>query len=54
VNLEGEKVWLHRLQLSELFGRDVKTKGKYIYNTLKDRLNGETLTGIKFAIVLNI
>ena len=32
VKLENETVWLNRQQLSELFGRDIKTIGKHINN----------------------
>lgn len=32
VKFENETVWLNRNQLSELFGRDVKTIGKHINN----------------------
>ena len=36
VTVEGETVWLNRNQMSELFGRDVKTIGKHINNALKE------------------
>lgn len=36
VRLENETVWLNRLQMSLLFGRDVKTIGKHINNALKE------------------
>ena len=32
VQLQGETIWLNRQQLSELFGRDIKTIGKHINN----------------------
>jgi len=32
--LENETVWLNRNQLSELFGRDIKTIGKHINNVI--------------------
>ena len=35
VNLKDETVWLNRQQLSELFGRDIKTIVKHINNALK-------------------
>ena len=36
--VEGETVWLNRLQLAVLFGRDVKTIGKHIKNALIEEL----------------
>ena len=50
VRLEDETVWLNRLQLSELFDRDVKTIGKHINNALKEEL-AEMSTVAKFATV---
>ncbi|MBO5194895.1 MAG: virulence RhuM family protein, partial [Bacteroidales bacterium] len=38
VRLENNSVWLNRLQLAELFGRDVKTIGKHINNALREEL----------------
>lgn len=38
VRLEEETVWLNRLQLAELFGRDVKTIGKHVNNALREEL----------------
>ena len=32
VSVENETVWLNRNQISELFGRDIKTIGKHISN----------------------
>ena len=37
VSINHETVWLNRLQLSELFGRDVKTIGKHIANVFKEK-----------------
>ena len=37
VSVSHETVWLNRLQLSELFGRDVKTIGKHIANVFKEK-----------------
>lgn len=51
VKLEGETVWLNRQQMSELFGRDVKTIGKHINNALKEELNDGISTIAKFATV---
>ena len=38
VRLEEETVWLNRLQLAEVFGRDVKTIGKHVNNALREEL----------------
>lgn len=50
VRMEDETVWINRLQMAELFGRDVKTIGKHISNALKEELKNTT-TVAKFAIV---
>lgn len=50
VRLEDDTVWLNRQQLSELFGRDIKTIGKHINNALKEELR-KVPTVAKFAIV---
>ena len=50
VRLENETVWLNRLQLAELFARDVKTIGKHINNALREEL-ADMATVAKFAIV---
>jgi hypothetical protein len=42
VRIEGETVWLNRQQMSELFGRDVKTIGKHINNALNEELSEMT------------
>jgi len=47
VSINHETVWLNRNQISELFGRDVKTIGKHIGNVFSD---GELE---KFAVVAN-
>ena len=47
VQLKDETVWLNRVQLAELFGRDVKTIGKHIGNALKEELDPSTVA--KFA-----
>ena len=49
VNLKDETVWLNRLQLSELFGRDIKTIGKHINNALKEELLEDNSVVAKFA-----
>ncbi|MDD3337773.1 MAG: virulence protein RhuM/Fic/DOC family protein [Lachnospiraceae bacterium] len=45
---EQETVWLNRVQMSELFGRDIKTIGKHIGNVLKEELNNSEVVA-KFA-----
>ncbi|HLD22572.1 MAG TPA: RhuM family protein [Sulfuricurvum sp.] len=47
VSVNDETVWLNRNQISELFGRDVKTIGKHIGNVFSD---GEL---DKFSVVAN-
>ena len=49
VNLKDETVWLNRSQLSELFGRDIKTIGKHINNALKEELLDDNSVVAKFA-----
>ena len=49
VNLKDETVWLNRSQLSELFGRDIKTIGKHINNALKEELLKDNSVVAKFA-----
>lgn len=48
VRLERDNVWLNRLQLAELFDRDVKTIGKHINNALKEELDNVPVVA-KFA-----
>ena len=50
VRVEDESVWLNRNQIAELFGRDVKTIGKHINNSLREELVGLP-TVAKFATV---
>ena len=50
VNLKDETVWLNRQQLSNLFGRDIKTIGKHINNALKEELK-DIPTVANFATV---
>ena len=38
VRLENETVWLNRIQMALLFGRDVKTIGKHVANALSEEL----------------
>ena len=49
VKISDDTVWLNRVQLAELFGRDVKTIGKHIGNALKEELDPSTVA--KFATV---
>lgn len=35
-----QSVWLNRNQIAKLFGRDIKTIGKHINNTLNEELDG--------------
>ena len=49
VNLKDETVWLNSNQISELFGRDIKTIRKHINNALKEELDNSTVA--KFETV---
>ena len=49
VSVENETVWLNRNQISELFGRDIKTIGKHISNIFKDKELEIHSTVAKFA-----
>lgn len=51
VRIEDETVWLNRNQLAILFGRDVKTIGKYITNIFGEREIDEISTVANFAII---
>ena len=51
VTVDDETVWLNRNQMSELFGRDVKTIGKHINNAFKEELVVDNSTVAKFATV---
>jgi hypothetical protein len=48
VPVNDETVWLTRAQLSELFGRDIKTIGKHINNALREELATDSVVA-KFA-----
>lgn len=50
VNFDGEEIWLNRSQISDLFGRDIKTIGKHINNALREELMNIP-TVAKFATV---
>ena len=52
VRIEKDSVWLNRMQMALLFGRDVKTIGKHINNALREELSN-IATVAKFAIVQN-
>ena len=45
---EEETVWLNRVQMAELFDRDVKTIGKHIANARREELEGQVVVA-KFA-----
>ncbi|WP_303250825.1 virulence protein RhuM/Fic/DOC family protein [uncultured Senegalimassilia sp.] len=50
VDAKGREIWLSRAQLAVLFGRDVKTIGKHINNSLREELAGqEEVVVAKFA-----
>ncbi len=51
VQVSADTVWLNRNQLTELFGRDIKTIGKHIGNALKEELEPSTVA--KIATVQN-
>jgi hypothetical protein len=51
VRLEDETVWLNRLQISSLFGRDVKTIGKHINNVFSEGELAKDSTVANFATV---
>ena len=48
VRLKDETAWLNRLQIAQLFGRDVKTIGKHIKNALNEELSDMAVVA-KFA-----
>ncbi len=53
VSIDNETVWLNRNQISNLFGRDVKTIGKHINNVFSDGELEKVLTVANFATVQN-
>ena len=53
VSVENETVWLNRNQISELFGRDIKTIGKHIGNVFGDGELDKISTVANFATVQN-
>lgn len=51
VRLKEETVWLNRIQIATLFGRDVKTIGKHINNVFSEGELNKDSTVANFAIV---
>jgi len=51
VRFDGDTAWLNRQQLSELFGRDIKTIGKHINNIYSEKELAREATVAKFATV---
>ncbi|MFW3373251.1 virulence RhuM family protein [Aliarcobacter butzleri] len=51
VSVDNQTVWLNRNQLSELFGRDVKTIGKHINNVFSEKELDKFSSVANFAIV---
>lgn len=49
VTTDRDTVWLNRSQMSDLFGRDIKTIGKHINNALKEELSYDDSVVAKFA-----
>ena len=49
VSVNGQTVWLNRNQISELFGRDVKTIGKHINNVFKEKELDKNMVVANFA-----
>ena len=50
VRLEDETVWLNRHQMAQLFGRDVKTRGKHVASALSEELAAaSTSDNVTFA-----
>lgn len=51
VHLQNETVWINRLQMANLFDRDVKTIGKHINNIFEEGELDKNSTVAKFATV---
>ena len=51
VRFDENTVWLNRQQLTELFGRDIKTIGKHISNVFSEGALDKAATVAKFATV---
>ena len=48
ISPEQDTVWLSRIQMAELFDRDIKTIGKHIANARREELKGQVVVA-KFA-----
>ena len=48
ISPEQDTVWLSRVQMAELFDRDIKTIGKHIANARHEELKGQVVVA-KFA-----
>ncbi len=53
VSVDSETVWLNRHQISDLFGRDIKTIGKHINNVFREKELEKISTVANIAIVQN-
>jgi len=53
VRIEADTVWLNRLQIAMLFGRDVKTIGKHINNVFSEGELDRNATVANYATVQN-
>lgn len=53
VRIENESVWLNRIQIAELFERNVKTIGKHINNALREELSEQNSVVAKFATTVS-
>ncbi len=53
VSVNSETVWLNRHQISDLFGRDIKTIGKHINNVFREKELEKISTVANIAIVQN-
>lgn len=51
LDVDADTVWLNRQQISELFGRDIKTIGKHINNALREELLYDAEYGNKNQVV---
>ncbi len=51
LRFDAETVWLNRHQMAYLFGRDIKTIGKYIDNVLREDEVAETAVVAKLATI---
>ena len=54
VSVDGQNVWLNRNQISELFGRDVKTIGKHINNVFKEKELDKNMVVANFATTTHL